>query len=68
MATCRSELLAREAQPSRQGKLLTDLILELVDGELEIRSDRRTRRLAARSAKLSWSASAQRAVAWFLGH
>ena len=57
MATCHSELLAREVQTSRQGKF-ADLILELVDGELEIRSDRLTRRLTARSAKLSWSASA----------
>ena len=61
MATCHSELLAREAQTNRQGKL-TDLILKLEDGELKIRSDRRTRRLTARSAKMSWSASAQRAA------
>ena len=37
MATCHSELLACEFQPGRQGKF-ADLILELVDGELEIRS------------------------------
>ena len=48
MATCHSELLAREVQTSPQGKF-TDLILELMDGELHIRSDRRTRRLINRS-------------------
>ena len=53
MTTCHSELLAREARTGRKGKVnaisadfrciagcaVTDLVLELVDGELEARCD-----------------------------